>query len=261
MIGSIAATAGAIALLIWLALAHGRRPRQRRPPSPAAGTAILVASASAAVLPPGLALPRIFTYPVDSLLIRLAQAGYWRWTLNTLFVFGLAAMVAALIVIPAHAAGVRHYKRLLAASFIIGAAVTPLWYWIVLRWQAAAQGTPGVLAAALASGLSAGLIALWPASAMASHRHQERRRLGKAGAVTAFITALVVANQFALGAAVASGRSSHTISTGAALRLAGADSLLPLLEASSLATFVLALAASFILLQWVRRLDDGELLR
>lgn len=66
------------------------------------------------------------------------------------------------------------------------------------------------------------------------------------------ITAIIFVNQFALGIVLADSRASYTVGAGVALRLAGTDGLDPLPEMASLTTFVLAFAAAYVLIRWVR---------
>ena len=247
----LAAASAVIGILIWRIMAVHNDSAQTLAAQREAGAGILAASAGVALFPLLLALPSIFEPDVIELLAGLARLGYWRWAANTLAVVMLTAAAAALVVLPARAAGAGRRPNLLATSFIVGLAIAPVQFWLAVRWLATANTGQGLFFGALAAGLSAGLIALWPTCAGLGDPCQRAHTNAKATVV--FTAAVIVLNQFALGLVLANSRAASTLGTGAAVRLAGTSSLNSLLEMASLLTFALASASAYALLRWLRR--------
>lgn len=258
MLGGTAVLGATLGALIWLILARAgalaRMPRTQSA-SPFM-TGILTTGALVALLPGLITLASLAAQPSAHLLSNLSQSGYWRWIANTLFVFVLAILTAGAIVLPLHKKPSNRLSTISGLSLMVGLSTASLWYWIALRWIHGLAGIHALLVVGIVSGISSGLIALWPADLVEPGGNLGRRKL-RALSVVIITAAIVVASQFALGIAVTDGRAWHMVGPGISLYLAGAIWSRPALSAASLLTFSLTYVAALgITVLCADRLDE-----
>ncbi|MFN2201276.1 MAG: hypothetical protein ACK2UO_08720 [Caldilineaceae bacterium] len=260
MVGGMAFITGVIAGLIWLVGSHARVRDAGASLSHEKylNNTALVAAACSALLPVAWLLPNlVLTWrPV-------AHSGefiveYMQWAMLSLLSILVTTLLAGLIASPALSAGVGRHIRIMAACFVVGMATFPIWDWVGLRWMSWSAGWYAPLVIVFATGITTGLVALWPGAAcMRRNRTGCRRDEHFVNALNLLVVALLVTGgQFPLLVAVAERHGVLTLATGPALRLSTIASESELALATVL-TYALVFSLSTVLAFTIRRTRNG----